>query len=192
MSDAVSSATTDIARPFRGRRTHTHPAAARSTSEDIPTINSFILLFSIAVGFIPASALAQETEALQAISGAGETIVIPNFRDPRALAERPAQPPEKIEFLASDDFPPFSFRDPQGRLTGFNVDLARAVCEELGASCSLRVKAFEALPDALMAGEGDAILSALPRRSPCGGDGLFRHLHALARPVCVGAGHGQL
>ncbi|MBA4205411.1 transporter substrate-binding domain-containing protein [Pannonibacter phragmitetus] len=91
------------------------------------------------------------------------TIVIPNFRDPRALAERPAQPPEKIEFLASDDFPPFSFRDPQGRLTGFNVDLARAVCEELGASCSLRVKAFEALPDALMAGEGDAILSGLAR-----------------------------
>lgn len=126
---------------------------------------STVLYFiaSIPMLFISTSLTAQDLPAIKAADGSGVAASIPNFRDPRALAERPAQPPEKIEFLASDDFPPFSFRDPQGRLTGFNVDLARAICEELAASCSLRVKAFEALPEALSAGEGDAILSGLVR-----------------------------
>ena len=88
---------------------------------------------------------------------------IPNFWDPRSLMERPAETPERIEFLSNDDFPPFAFRDTSERLTGFHVDLARALCEELQSSCSLRVKAFEALADALEADEGDAVIAGLAK-----------------------------
>ncbi|WP_208995825.1 transporter substrate-binding domain-containing protein [Pannonibacter tanglangensis] len=94
---------------------------------------------------------------------AGATAAVPNFWDPRSLMERPAQTPDRIQFLATDDFPPFSFRDRSERLTGFHVDLARALCEELQSSCSLRVKAFEALPEALEADEGDAVIAGLAK-----------------------------
>ncbi|WP_417670641.1 transporter substrate-binding domain-containing protein [Roseibium sp.] len=87
--------------------------------------------------------------------------VIPNFWDHKAVSDRPDSFPEKIQFLATDDFPPFVFRDPQGRLTGFNVDLSRAICLELGSSCSLRIKEFEALVPALEEEEGDAIIAGL-------------------------------
>jgi len=98
---------------------------------------------------------------------AQETSVrVPNFWDPKAVNDRPATVPDKIQFLATDGYPPFVFRDPQGRLTGFNVDLARALCQELGSSCALRIKDFEVLVPALDEEEGDAIISGLSRNLP--------------------------
>ncbi|GAB4516830.1 MAG: transporter substrate-binding domain-containing protein [Roseibium sp.] len=91
---------------------------------------------------------------------------VPNFWDPKAVHDRPNAIPDKIQFLATDDYPPFVFRDPQGRLTGFNVDLARALCQELGSSCALRIKDFDVLLPALDEDEGDAIISGLSRRLP--------------------------
>ncbi|MEO9526958.1 transporter substrate-binding domain-containing protein [Roseibium sp.] len=88
---------------------------------------------------------------------------VPNFWDPKAVHDRPSAIPDKIQFLATDDYPPFVFRDPQGRLTGFNVDLARALCQELGSSCALRIKDFDVLLPALEEEEGDAIISGLSR-----------------------------
>lgn len=87
--------------------------------------------------------------------------VPPNFWDPKATTEETGVPPETIQFLATDDYPPFSFRDSTGRLTGFNIDLARAICEELNAACSMRIKSFDALIPALMREEGDAIIAGL-------------------------------
>lgn len=88
-------------------------------------------------------------------------VTVPNFWDPRSSSDRPTVSPETIRFLASDDFPPFSFRDGTGRLTGFNIDLARAICEELDAACSLRIKSFDALVPALIREEGDAVIAGL-------------------------------
>lgn len=87
--------------------------------------------------------------------------VIPNFWDSRVRLDKPTDTARTIRFLASDDFPPFAFRDPAGRLTGFNVDLARAICEELDAICTLRVKPFAELLPALEGGEGDAVIAGL-------------------------------
>ncbi|GGE92965.1 ABC transporter substrate-binding protein [Stappia taiwanensis] len=92
---------------------------------------------------------------------AADAVVTPNFWDPRSTGDRPTATPETIRFLASDDFPPFSFRDGSGRLTGFNIDLARALCEEMKAACSLRIKPFDALVPALVREEGDAIIAGL-------------------------------
>lgn len=91
---------------------------------------------------------------------------VPNFWDPKAVSDRPNSIPDKIQFLATDNYPPFVFRDPQGRLTGFNVDLARALCQELGSSCALRIKNFNVLLSALDEEEGDAIISGLSRGLP--------------------------
>ena len=37
----------------------------------------------------------------------------------------------RIRFLTTVDFPPFNNLDQNGRLMGFNIDLANAICREL-------------------------------------------------------------
>ncbi|MFQ5627047.1 MAG: transporter substrate-binding domain-containing protein, partial [Methyloligellaceae bacterium] len=45
---------------------------------------------------------------------------------------------EQIRFVTDSDYPPFNYLDEEGELTGFNVDLARALCDELSVECSVR------------------------------------------------------
>jgi polar amino acid transport system substrate-binding protein len=111
----------------------------------------------LAIAFGPTAAVAQQAPG----QPSAEDVTVPNFWDPRGAGDRPTATPETIRFLASDDFPPFSFRDGTGRLTGFNIDLARALCEELDSACSLRIKSFDALVPALVREEGDAIIAGL-------------------------------
>jgi polar amino acid transport system substrate-binding protein len=66
-----------------------------------------------------------------------------------------------IRFITDDDFPPFSYRDAFGSLTGFNVMLAEAVCADLRLTCEFVPRPWEQLTAALQGGEGDAILSGL-------------------------------
>ncbi|HET6390253.1 transporter substrate-binding domain-containing protein [Hyphomicrobium sp.] len=65
-----------------------------------------------------------------------------------------------IRFLTDSDFPPFNFYDEDGVLVGFNVDLARAICLELGTSCDIKARAWEELFPALKKGEADAVIAA--------------------------------
>ncbi len=105
--------------------------------------------------------LALATIHVESSPAAAQDPAVPNFWDSRVRLDKPTQSARTIRFLASDDFPPFAFRDPAARLTGFNVDLARAICEELNAVCTLRIKPFDELVPALVAGEGDAIIAGL-------------------------------
>lgn len=93
--------------------------------------------------------------------GAGEP-AIPNFTDPQAHSERPATGVIKtIRFAATDDFPPFSFTAADGRLIGYNVDLARAICRELAVPCTLQVWRFPDIAPALASGAIDAALAGI-------------------------------
>ncbi len=142
--------------------------APRQTANMLMRFDSRTLAFAtlafISVAFSPLSAIrpaaAQDLGPLAPQADA-MPVTVPNFWDPRGIGDRPLIEPETIRFLASDDFPPFSFRDGTGRLTGFNIDLARAICEELNAACSLRIKSFDALVPALVREEGDAIIAGL-------------------------------
>ncbi|MGH6676978.1 MAG: transporter substrate-binding domain-containing protein, partial [Xanthobacteraceae bacterium] len=64
-------------------------------------------------------------------------------------------------FLTEDDYPPFHFALPDGTLAGFDVDLARAICEELKIACTIQARRFDLLADALNSGEGDALIASL-------------------------------
>lgn len=71
-----------------------------------------------------------------------------------------AQPRRAVlRFLTEADFPPFDFYDEDGALTGFNVDLARAICLELAATCDIKVKPWEELLPALKRREADAVIA---------------------------------
>jgi polar amino acid transport system substrate-binding protein len=80
---------------------------------------------------------------------------------PAADAAQPAEPRRfVIRFLTEGEFPPFNYYDDEGVLSGFNVDLARALCLEIGAACDIKVRPWEELLAALRRGDADAVIAA--------------------------------
>src|SRR2546430_16119415 len=56
---------------------------------------------------------------------------VPGFWDPRRRPERPDLTRINIiRFLTEVDYPPFNYPGSDGNPTGFNIDLARLICEE--------------------------------------------------------------
>ena len=70
---------------------------------------------------------------------------------------------ERLRFLTSLDFPPLNYLDADGRLSGFNVDLARALCDalEIGNRCQIQALPWEELQSNLKNGQGEAIIAGL-------------------------------
>jgi len=68
---------------------------------------------------------------------------------------------EQLRFLTNSDYPPFNYLDEEGALTGFNVDLARALCDELSVECILRSVSWPELLPALKSGEADALVASI-------------------------------
>jgi polar amino acid transport system substrate-binding protein len=66
-----------------------------------------------------------------------------------------------IRFVTEDDYPPFDFTLPDGTLTGFNVDLARAICEELQVACTVQARRWDTLIPSLDENRGDAIIASM-------------------------------
>ncbi len=64
-----------------------------------------------------------------------------------------------LRFLTDSGFPPFNFYDEDGILTGFNVDLARAICLELGVTCDIKALPWAQLVPALQRADADAVIA---------------------------------
>jgi polar amino acid transport system substrate-binding protein len=89
---------------------------------------------------------------------------IPDFWDAK---ERLAKPDisdlQRLRFLTTVDFPPFNFIDSNGRLSGFHVDLARAICQKLAivAKCQIQALPWNELEGALRNKDGEAIIAGV-------------------------------
>jgi polar amino acid transport system substrate-binding protein len=87
---------------------------------------------------------------------------VPGFWDPRRRPERPdLSRINVIRFLTETDYPPFNFTGPDGNPAGFNVDLARAICDEIKVTCTIQMRRFETLLDAISSNRGDAIIASI-------------------------------
>lgn len=74
----------------------------------------------------------------------------------------PAAPARRsLVILTEGDYPPFNYRGEDGRLQGFDVDLALALCERIQAECSLVARPWRDLVSALKRGEGDAVMASM-------------------------------
>jgi polar amino acid transport system substrate-binding protein len=63
---------------------------------------------------------------------------VPGFWDPRRRPDRPdLSRLTVIRFLTETDYPPFNFTGPDGNPAGFNVDLARMICDEIKVTCTV-------------------------------------------------------
>jgi len=65
-----------------------------------------------------------------------------------------------IRFLTTDDFPPFNGKDEEDTLTGFNIDLARSICQDQFTECDIKVLPWDRLLPVLKAGNADAVIAA--------------------------------
>jgi polar amino acid transport system substrate-binding protein len=87
---------------------------------------------------------------------------VPGFWDPRRRPDRPdLSRLTVIRFLTETDYPPFNFTGPDGNPAGFNVDLARLICDEIKVTCTIQMRRFETLVDAITSNRGDAIIASL-------------------------------
>jgi len=68
---------------------------------------------------------------------------------------------ERIRFVTENDYPPFNYLDEDGDLTGFNVDLASVLCDELSVECSVRAVPWGQLVTSLKQGDADAIIASM-------------------------------
>jgi len=91
-----------------------------------------------------------------------ELSAVPNFWDLRRRPERPDMSKvTAIRFLTETDFPPFNYAGPDDRPEGFNVDLARLICEEIKISCTIQMRRFDTLVPSLNENRGDAAIASM-------------------------------
>jgi polar amino acid transport system substrate-binding protein len=89
-------------------------------------------------------------------------VVVPGFWDPRRRPERPdLSRLQNIRFLTDLDYPPFDYAGPDGNPAGFNVDLARLLCDEIKVTCTIQARPFQTLLDSLGANLGDAVIASI-------------------------------
>ncbi len=67
----------------------------------------------------------------------------------------------KLRFVTDSDYPPFHYYDEVGALTGFNVDLAKAICEALEVQCEVNSVAWDDLIPSLDKGDADAAIASI-------------------------------
>ena len=75
---------------------------------------------------------------------------------PAAFAEG-----EPLKVGVDDFYPPFSYLDENGERTGFDVDIANALCKQLERPCDLQVMTFEEFIPRLVNGEIDIVVAGL-------------------------------
>ena len=101
---------------------------------------------------------------VQATSSFAADPAVPDSTDgaPSAPTLSPNEAPRTVvlRFVTEGDFPPFNYTDAEGALTGFNVDLARAICLEVNAACDIKARPWEELYGALTRGEADGAIAA--------------------------------
>ena len=111
---------------------------------------------------VPAQAQTPTRVPAPGASQAAAANAAPGFWDPRRRPERPDLGRlTLIRFMTEVDYPPFDYAGQDGNPTGFNVDLARAICEELHVTCTVQMRRFDTLFDALNDNKGDAAIASI-------------------------------
>lgn len=68
---------------------------------------------------------------------------------------------DQIRIGTEGAYPPFNFVDNNGELQGFDVDIAKAVCERMGAECTFVKQDWDGIIPALLGQKFDALVASM-------------------------------
>ena len=72
-----------------------------------------------------------------------------------------AAAPLTIKFGSDATYAPFEFTSPSGEITGFDIEIAKAMCEELKATCTFQNQDWDGIIPSLLAKKYDVIASSM-------------------------------
>jgi polar amino acid transport system substrate-binding protein len=127
-----------------------------------PPLRSLWLIAIIIGALLSAAPGARPAAAADSVSQP-RGVVVPGFWDPRRRPERPdLSRIQTIRFLTEADYPPFDYTGPDGNPAGFNIDLARLICDEIKVNCTIQTRPFNTLLDSLNDSRGgDAVIASI-------------------------------
>ena len=108
---------------------------------------------------VPAPAI-DEQPPLDEATLAELHLPFPNPARPEAVT---AAPRENLLILTEGAYPPFNFKTASGELTGFDVDLAKAICVRLDIDCQIKAAPWSDLIPRLADGKADVVVASLLR-----------------------------
>ena len=76
-----------------------------------------------------------------------------------ALAQAPDW--KKIRIAVEGAYPPYSEIGPDGRIKGFDIDIANALCADIHAECTLVQQEFDGMIPALQSRKTDAVIASM-------------------------------
>jgi polar amino acid transport system substrate-binding protein len=78
-----------------------------------------------------------------------------------AVSSAEAQDRMKIKIATEGAYPPFNTIGPDGKLSGFDIDIADALCARMNADCELVAQDWDGLIPGLLAGKFDVIVASM-------------------------------